>query len=372
VVDSVSLSPAFVEFLKLEKRLDPEASLPEIIARARLKGVIGPEERIDRTSVWRAARRLGLPLTRPGRLRDTDMRRFAYAHRMQMVLVDGKKFRAGIGRLRRVALVFLDDATRYGLEVVVGPQETTELFLQGLYWTLRRFGLMRALYTDRGSGFTGDDSRLTVVRLGIHFIFGTTGYPEGHGKIEAFNKTLKNRCLRGVDRRPEIDPSFGALRLRLSHWLRTQYNHTPHEGLGGLTPAECWQQDERPLEFPAERRLLDEAFILSFKRRVSKDNIIPYKDTDYEVPRGYSGSWLVVHRHLLEQGKLTIRHEGKRIELHPVDLTFNAYSRRSRRSPKPREEGEHSTRTVSNLAFDNDFPPLVDADGGYIGDKDDE
>jgi hypothetical protein len=39
---------------------------------------------------------------------------------MQMVLCDGKHFRAGAARLRRVALFFLDDATRMGLHVVVG------------------------------------------------------------------------------------------------------------------------------------------------------------------------------------------------------------------------------------------------------------
>jgi len=46
-----------------------------------------------------------------------------------MVLADGKHFRAGAKRLRRVALFFLDDSTRYGLEVVVGTAESAPLFL---------------------------------------------------------------------------------------------------------------------------------------------------------------------------------------------------------------------------------------------------
>ena len=43
------------------------------------------------------------------------------------MLADGKHFRAGAARLRRVAL-FFDDATRYGLQVLVGTAESSELF----------------------------------------------------------------------------------------------------------------------------------------------------------------------------------------------------------------------------------------------------
>ena len=49
---------------------------------------------------------------------EADRRRFAYPHRMMMVLADGKHFRAGVPRKRRVAVFFLDDATRFGLGVV--------------------------------------------------------------------------------------------------------------------------------------------------------------------------------------------------------------------------------------------------------------
>jgi transposase InsO family protein len=372
VADSTCLSREFLDFLKLEKKLDPRASLPEVIARARLKGVLKRDEPIDRTSVWRAARRLGLPLTRPGRLREQDMQRFAHRHRMQMVLVDGARFRAGADRLRRVAVVFLDDASRYGLEAVVGTQENAELFLEGLHDEVRRHGLMLALYLDNGSGFIALDSRQAVARLCIHLIFGTAGYPQGHGKIEAFNKTFRNRCLRGFDGKPEVDPAPQALRLRVKHWLEEDYNHMPHQGLGGLTPAERWLSDERPLEFPADRALLDEAFIVSFRRHVSNDNVISYKSGWYEVPRGYGDSWITVRRHLLENNRLTILHDGKDLELHPVDLARNAYSRRSKSPGVQPTEPDSPPTTAGDLAFEAAYPPLVDPDGGYIGDTDDE
>src|SRR3990172_2039704 len=218
IADSRVLSRRLIDFLKREKQSDPQASLPEVIARARLKGVLAPDEKPSRTSLWRAARRLGLPpppptpppppreearrrgsggpaprrlelpLTRPGRLASTDMRRWRYPHRMDCVLADGKRFRASAARLRRLALFFLDNATRYGLDVLVGTEETTELFLTGLYFTVEGSGLMGVLFLDNGSGFISRDTRLVVARLKVSLIYGTARYAEGHGAIEAFNK----------------------------------------------------------------------------------------------------------------------------------------------------------------------------------------
>src|SRR5206468_11085230 len=122
VPGSQVLSPRMLGFLQHQKQEDPVASVPELIERARLCGVVGEDEPVSRTSVWRACRRLGLPLLRPRRADQRDMRRFAYAHRLQMVLADGKHFRAGIGRPRRVGLTLLDAATRYRPAVPAGTR----------------------------------------------------------------------------------------------------------------------------------------------------------------------------------------------------------------------------------------------------------
>ena len=104
--------------------------------------------KIDRTTVWRACRRIGLPTRQRPHKREGDTRRWRYAERMQCVLADGKHFRAGAARLRRVALFFLDDATRYGLEVLVGTAESSELFLRALYQMVMRYGLADLLFLD--------------------------------------------------------------------------------------------------------------------------------------------------------------------------------------------------------------------------------
>ncbi|MBX3274658.1 MAG: transposase family protein [Sandaracinaceae bacterium] len=137
----------------------------------------------------------------------------------------------GRTRLRRVALFFLDDATRKGLQVVVGTEEDTALFLRGVFELLRRHGRMDALYLDKGTAFTSDDTAAVFAQLGLPLIFGQTRYPEGHGKIERFHQTAIRKVLRGLDGAIDVDPDCGALELRLSHYLE-RYDATPHESLG--------------------------------------------------------------------------------------------------------------------------------------------
>jgi transposase InsO family protein len=364
---SLVMRPELLEYLVLEKESDERAGVPELLRRARARGLIAPDERIDRTSVWRALKRLGVATTRITRLAESDMRRFVYPHRMMMVLSDGKHFRAGVDRLRRVALTFLDDATRYALYGVVGTSENPPLFLAGLHAAIRRHGLMSAMFLDRGPGFIADDTHAVFARLDVPFIHGTARYPEGHGKIEKFNQTSLHQLLRGFNGNAEIDADPVALSLRLNHWLETTYNRTPHEGegLGNRTPERCWAGDARPLEFPESTDWLDDRFRLSFVRRASKDNIVPYEGLSYELPIGHAGKQVTLVRPVREPDVIYLREADRLVRLHPVDLVANAYSRRARRAPATADTNTVPPTTAASLKFDASFKPLVDPAGNY-------
>ena len=362
---SAVLSPEFLQFLRNEKKLDHDASVPDLILRARTCHLLADEEPISRVTVWRACRRMGLPLRRAHKMQQKDMRRFSYPHRMLMVLVDGKHFRAGVGRLRRVALCWLDDATRYGLNSLVGTRECTELFLHSQHQAIGHHGLMKALYVDHGPGFISGDTCTVAARLGIHLIHGTASYPQGHGKIERFNRTLKHGLLRGFDGNPEVDADPRALTLRLQHWLREIYNHKPHEALGGKSPAERWAEDSRSLDYPQDPEWLDARFLLSAQRTVSNDNIVRYDGQAYEMPRGYARHRVLLTRHLLT-GELSIRHHGRQLILHPPDLEANAYSRRDNpRSSEEQDAPHEPPQTAAHRAYQADFEPIVGPDGSF-------
>ena len=364
VKDSAVLPEKLLRFFADEKRLDPHASVPELIRRARELGHIAVDVPIDRTTVWRACQRLGLPLARRKRAKDRDARRWAYPHRLDLVLCDGKHFRAGVNRDKRVALFFLDDATRYGLHVVVGTAgESAELFLRGLYECIRRHGIAGIYYLDGGPGFVADDTTEVIARLESLLLHGETRYPEGHGKIERFNQTVLAQLLRGLTR-TDVDPACGALELRLRHFLREIYNHAPHESLDGDTPHQRFIADTKALRLPESDAELRQRFVVHEHRRVSNDHIVQFDGVDYEMPRGHAGERVVLHRRVLD-GTLAALHDGRLVELAPVDVVQNAHSRRARPGTGSAEPPEPIIRSAADLAFQRAHRPVVGKDGGF-------
>ena len=358
------LSEEFLAFLARQKDDDPKASLPELIRRARELGIVDANECVNRTTVWRTCKRLGVSVQRRKKQPERDTRRFAYPHRMDMVLCDGKHFRAGVTRAKRVALFFLDDCSRNGLHVVVGTSESAKLFLRGLYECIRQVGLMTAMYLDHGPGFDAADTIEVFTNMGSWLIFGERAYPQGHGKIEKFNQTALAAVLRGYDRRPDVDPDCGALQLRLQHYLREVYNHIPHESLGMQTPAQRFHGDDKSLRFPEDDEKLRRYFVVHLKRRVSADHIVSINSVLYEMPRGYAGCRVVLHRRVLDDS-LAFLHQGRLIELAPVDLAANARAKRGRSERSLDEDVATALpKSAADLIFERDLSPVVDPDGG--------
>lgn len=360
---SVVLPEEFVEFLRTEKTLDPQASIPEVIRRAIELDIVPRNDAPERTTVYRAAVRMGLPVTPAAGKRDTDMRRFAYPHRMMMMLADGKRFRAGPMRSRRVVLFFIDDASRFVPFAVVGTAECTELFLRGLYEVIRRAGFMDIIFVDNGSGFISDDTVAVCARLGTHLIHGTAGYPEGHGKVERFNLTVWQALLRALIA-AGIDDDPRSLELRINHYLEHHYNVQIHESLDGHSPSSRWTADERALRFPENDASLRNKFLVTETRVVAADNIVSHGSVDYEVPRGHARTKIQVFRQTLDN-TLHILHDGKLVRIHPVALEANAIARRAKAKAAIPEAVTPPT-TAAQLAFDRDFAPVVDLDGGFV------
>jgi hypothetical protein len=282
---------------------------------------------------------------------------------MMMVLADGKHFRAGVERARRLVLFFIDDASRYVPFAVVGTSECTDLFVRGLYEVIRRAGLMTIVFLDNGPGFISDDTIAVCARLGVKLIHGTAAYPEGHGKVERFNLTAWQDLLRALTA-PGIDSDLASLELRINHYLTHQYNTRIHESLEGLCPRLRWEKDERELRFPKDDADLRDRFVITESRRVSADNVIPVDSTDYEVPRGHARTRIQIFRQTLD-GTVSILHDGKRVRLHKVDLVKNANDRRASGSA-PVSVPVAPPITAAQLAFDRDFGPVVAPDGGFI------
>lgn len=362
---SDALPEVWVEFVRAEKTADPAASVPEIMRRASAQGM--SVEDVHRATVWRLCQRLSLPTRMRPTKRDGDMRRFSYPNRMMMVLSDGKHFRAGATRARRVAIFFLDDATRYGLHVVVGTKgESAELFLRGLYELICKFGLMSVLYLDHGPGFISRDTLRIVAQLpGAHLIHGKKRYPEGHGKVERFNQTMQNAVLRSLDGAADVDPAVFALELRLRHALE-QYNDWPHESLQQRTPREAFCADARALSFPESEAALREYFVVTEDRTVSNDHVIKWGGKLYEAPHGLARQRIQVRHHLLDS-RLSVLHRDKDVALHELDPVYNATAHRAERMRDAPQEGDLPLpKTAATRAFERDLGSILGPDGGFL------
>jgi putative transposase len=366
---SAVLSEKLVEFLCTERRLDRDASVPELVRRARELGIVRRHERVSRSTVWRTMRRMGLVTSRR-KVVKRDSRRFHYSERMQMLITDFVHFRAGAERLRRIACYILCDATRFGLDVIVhaGTGERTETFLELLHRVLIHYGRMDAMYSDGGSAYASDDTARVMANLELAHIMGEARYPAAHGKIERFNQSTRNRILRGLAS-PEVDPDAGSLTLRLRHDLSEVYNNTPHEGLGGETPRQRWERSSRDLAPVPDEQWLRSRFTVTETRRVSNDHVVSYEGTGYEVPRGLAGERIELHRRVLS-GALYILHEGRFIQLKPVDPEKNATSPRA--SKHAGTEKVSGSKTASAISFERRFGSVLDADGGCTHEEDEK
>lgn len=355
------LDPGLVAFFVAQKLADSRASVPELLRRAVQAGLLQRPEDVDRTTAWRSLKRLGVR-TRTGTAPPLDQRRFAKKNRMQIMLCDGKHFRAGRKGLRRVAIFFIDDASRYTPQVVVGPSETSLLFLRGLHGVIERVGKMDILYDDHGSGFTADDSHAVLTNLDIGFVHGTVGYPPGRGKIERFNRTAEEAILRHLSA-DDVDPDCMALELRLAHYLEHDYNRQPHSSLAKQTPEARFLADDRPLRHYDDDKELRRKFFVWEERVVSNDHVVSLDSVFYEVPRGLRGQRVRIARDVLDPKHLLLDHEGKSVRLHPVDLHANANARRGQ-SP-PAVEPPTTALGAARSAAEKALAPITQPDGGF-------
>jgi len=183
--------------------------------------------------------------------------------------------------------------------------------------------------------------------------------------VEKFNQTAWWSMLRSLDRAPEVDPDCGALTLRLQHFLDRQYNVRPHESLGKDTPQQRWLADPRPLRLPDDEHDLRQHFVVAETRQVSGDHVIRHGGLHYEAPRGLAHGEVTVYRQVLD-GHLEVAYRGRRVRLHPVDLQANATARRATAHHDTPASDDAPPRTAATVAFDRDFGPVVDPDGGFI------
>jgi transposase InsO family protein len=224
----------------------------------------------------------------------------------------------------------LDDASRYvvALEAMHSERELDMIGL--LARTARRHGLPDALYLDNGSTYSGQALRLACERLGVTLIHAKPYSPEGRGKMERFWRTLREGLL---DHLGSVS-SLHDVNVRLWSFLDQHYHGAPHAGLLGRAPASVWQEATRPADDLDEARLRA-ALTFTERRRVRRDTTVSIDGVDWQLDQGFlAGRIVTVNRCLVTPDAAPwVEHEGKRLDLRPLDPVKNARIKREPRSP---------------------------------------
>ncbi|MCM8797245.1 MAG: DDE-type integrase/transposase/recombinase [Candidatus Omnitrophica bacterium] len=109
---------------------------------------------------------------------------------------------------------------------------------------------MPSLYTDNGSGFISEVMAGYLEAHGIRYIFGTPYHPQGRGKIERFNRGIKEKLCLVVYCSPE------ELKKAVNEAIAI-YNVTPHESLDNVSPNYTYAgRKEEILETRQEKKRL--------------------------------------------------------------------------------------------------------------------
>ena len=310
------LSPEQVETVIALKREVPERSLDRIVRIAEQTKLLEPGV-LRRSTLHRVLQREGIS-GRPASASDTkDLDRFEALAPNDLWQSD---MRTGPwlpdpqrpGKARRTKLfTFLDDHSRKLLHgrfaFAEGLPELELVFRR----CLQKYGKPTRVYYDNGKVYRSGHMRHIVATLGIHAVVFTKEYrPEGHGKIEAFNRLAKSAFVAEVKASrirtlDELNEAFVA-------WMDLEYNTRVH-GETGEPPDARWRAGIDRVEYVDERQLRL-AFRWREQRTPDKSGLFSLFGTRYQVGPELARRRIDVYFDPEELGEVEVHHEGHFVE----------------------------------------------------------
>jgi transposase InsO family protein len=282
------LSPDEIELCTKLKREVPERSLDRIIEMLEQTGRVAPG-RIRRSTLHRVLAPLGLsarPLKKPDR---ADLDRFEADFPGDLYQSD---MRSGPylpdpwrpGKLRQAWLyAFLDDHSRLLLHGRFSFRENLPALELVFRRSLQKWGLCRRVYYDNGQVYRSQHMKHICATLGIAApIFTRPHRPEGHGKIEALNRLIKNAFVAEV--RSSHIRTLSELNQAFLAWADLEYNRRSHSEIGE-PPLERWQRGAARIRYADEDKLR-QAFLWREHRTADKTGLFSLLGQRYQTSLG--------------------------------------------------------------------------------------
>lgn len=185
---------------------------------------------------------------------------------------------------RAVLFALLDDHSRYVVGHRWGHGEDTLGMQAALHDAVKTHGCPQRLYCDNGSAYSSHQLAWSAAVLDIKLVHSRPGKPQGRGKIERWNRTVRDQFLVEVDTAVDTGgcESLEALNRAFTAWLHQQYHRSVHSETGA-TPAERYHADGRDRPPTPDPALLRRAFLWREQRKVTAFATVSLHGNRYEV-----------------------------------------------------------------------------------------
>lgn len=178
--------------------------------------------------------------------------------------------------------LLVDDHSRLVPFAAYYWQADSQAFHQTFKEALRRRGLPLKLYTDQGSVFTSDHSRIICANLGVRLLHAKPYHAWSKGKVERLFRTIQEdfeACLRLPGQNVH---TLEELNQRLSRWLQEIYHVREHSSTG-QSPEARFKAHSHQVRLLDPAQDLDGLFYTRTQRVVRKDGTVLLDKKLYEV-----------------------------------------------------------------------------------------
>lgn len=296
--------------IKELKKESPGLTLPTIITALKHKKLIGADEKVNMSSLYRYWNNEELHSLNEGAV---DKRHFEARYPNEIWQSDvmyGPMVRLESGGRGRQSylIAILDDHSRMIMHSEFYLSERRESFLDCLRRAILSRGLPQKLYVDNGSCFRALHLEQITAQLGIAIKHSRPYTPQGRGKIERWFRYVRENFVQVLRLKEGNTPlKLDFLNQNFSDWVDA-YNNREHSSTK-QTPIKRYQEGINHVR-PAPDGLLD-YFRQIEHRRVKKDRTIRIMGGIFEVPVGLVDKQVELRFHPEDLSRIEVFFDGR-------------------------------------------------------------
>jgi putative transposase len=287
-------------------------------------GVLPSGVQIKPATLHRFLKQRGLAKKTPGAAKARA--KFEMPHTNDMWIADfmhGPQVAVEGKRRRAILCAVIDDHSR----VIVGARFSVTEEMSDILEVLRdgiaTYGVPKRLYCDNGPAFIARHLKEASARIGCALLHSDPFDSPSRGKIERFNRTVRQRFL---PRLPEGKPlTLEELNDRFAGWLHRDYHLRRHGGINMKPLDRLLISSESTQITRLGAGEIDHAFMGRIVRVVRNDATVSVGNRFYEVPPEHIGARCDLRFPIGRPEELVLYRDDKPVvKIKEVDLADNA------------------------------------------------